>query len=667
MPDDDDDTKTQPTPSTRFLDSDDDDDDERLGGNGREENDDDAFLARYDSDGYGDEADRARLMQMNELDREEELAKRSAKLKILKDRRRILEKAKEREEKERKRGIQQQGRERLRQGEDEKSKKALEEIGKKVKKKMDKAGSSSDDDDLSSSSGLSYDDEDKLDSEDEEEMLERKKRGRTSTTMKGRRTKQKKPSSRRRRGAYSDNESSSSDEFGYGDEMDTFEEATAKDVRAITLPRSKLEKWISEPFYESAVEGAFVRVNIGLDKNKESRYRLCQIAGIADGLYQGTTQTYNLKAYEYNDGSNTKKSTKKWLILRWGTHEKTFRISETSNRIEDAFARGNDESNASAGVGSLILDHDDERFKGSEFGKWYEHVKKTAKKYLPSVDDCDIISKKLTSADEYRYTAEDVQKMLELNKQKRGGISTNFIFEKEQMKIQLAKAREEGDVEQQEKLELAIEELKVKIEDKINKRGGNQKVMADINKKNEFSNAIKLSQAAVKHIKKVKEGKDISEDDPFSRRPTRVTTYWSMKTDGENNAKAVAEKAARAAAVNAAAATAGKEHGKEEEDEEDAFVNYKTMKEKLRESLHHISKLHQLAQSKLLDNNSNEMKPSLTHAKRATERDPVLVRQRFAAGRITSASSSGGSKKAPAGNSLSVKEYLARQEAKGEA
>jgi len=96
MPDDDDDTKTQPTPSTRFLDSDDDDDDERLGGNGREENDDDAFLARYDSDGYGDEADRARLMQMNELDREEELAKRSAKLKILKDRRRILEKAKER-------------------------------------------------------------------------------------------------------------------------------------------------------------------------------------------------------------------------------------------------------------------------------------------------------------------------------------------------------------------------------------------------------------------------------------------------------------------------------------------------------------------------------------------------------------------------------------------
>ena len=104
------------------------------------------------------------------------------------------------------------------------------------------------------------------------------------------------------------------------------------------------------------------------------------------------------------------------------------------------------------------------------------------------------------------------------------------------------------------------------------------------------------------------------------------------------------------------------EHKKEEKDEEDALANYKTMKEKLCDSLHHISKSHQLAQSKLL-NSSNGMKPSLTHAKRATERDPVLVRQRFAAGRMTSNEGS----KTLTGNSLSVKEYLARQEAKGEA
>ena len=126
--------------------------------------------------------------------------------------------------------------------------------------------------------------------------------------------------------------------------------------------------------------------------------------------------------------------------------------------------------------------------------------------------------------------------MLELNKQKRGGRSTNFILKRADEDA-TGKSPRGRRHEQQEKLELAIEELNVKIEDKINKRGGNQKLMADINKKNEFSNAIKLSQAAVKHIKKVKEGKDISDDDPFSRRPTRVTTYWSMKTDGENNSK----------------------------------------------------------------------------------------------------------------------------------
>ena len=44
-----------------------------------EENDDDAFLAKYDSDGYGDEADRAQLMQI--MVRSRRRVKRSAKLK----------------------------------------------------------------------------------------------------------------------------------------------------------------------------------------------------------------------------------------------------------------------------------------------------------------------------------------------------------------------------------------------------------------------------------------------------------------------------------------------------------------------------------------------------------------------------------------------------------
>ena len=58
---DDDTNKEMPPQSTRFLDSDDDDDDDekrRMGGKWREENDDEAFLAKYDPDGYGDEADR---------------------------------------------------------------------------------------------------------------------------------------------------------------------------------------------------------------------------------------------------------------------------------------------------------------------------------------------------------------------------------------------------------------------------------------------------------------------------------------------------------------------------------------------------------------------------------------------------------------------------------
>ena len=677
-------------------------------------NEDELFLRTYDSDGYGDEEDRERLNEMNELDREEELAKRASRMKILKDRKRILEKAKMKERQQQQQQQQEgedddndnnkktndnksgnKSRSRQRQGEDAKSKKALEDIQKKTtlakketkkkrKKKSALDGDDSDDDDSDdddsdddSNDDDSEDDDDsdsdnKLDSEDEDEFAMTKKR-RKSTLINARRgNKQQKRGGRKQRKRSSE---SSSDDFDDFDDVDVFEEATAKEVRAITLPRSKLEKWISEPFYETAVEGAFVRVNIGLDKNKESQYRLCQISGIADGSYQGTTQTYNLKAYDYNvyaegGGSSKsgapqqKKTTKKWLILRWGNHEKTFRISETSNRVDDAFAREDDQA--------YILDEADARFKSSEFGKWYEHVKKTSKKHLPSVEECETISQKLKGADEYRYTAEDVQKMLELNKKKRGGLSTNFIFEKEQLKMQLAKALEEEDIEAQERLKSSIADVNEKIEEKLNSRGGNQKVMADINKKNEFSNAIKLSQAAVKHIKKVKEGKDISEDDPFSRRPTRVTTYWSMKTDKKD---AVGDqKNAKKKSSSVEDAAARKKNEKVEFEEELDVADYKSMKEKLRETLLHISNSHKIAQDKM---DFDALKPSFTHAKRATERDPVLVKQRFAAGRLmntllTAVAAPGDDgdyrsleKSQIAGvNTLSVKEYHARQEAR---
>ena len=119
----------------------------------------------------------------------------------------------------------------------------------------------------------------------------------------------------------------------------------------------------------------------------------------------------------------------------------------------------------------------------------------------------------------------------------------------------------------------------------------------------------------MKHIKKVKEGKDISDDDPFSRR-RHGAAYWSMKTDGKTIKGATTTAAKRRNECCSSDEEAKKKKrmkktgGKLQNDEGKTFILCITLKS------------HQLAQSKLL-NSSNGMKPSLTHAKRATERDPV--------------------------------------------
>ena len=121
-------------------------------------------------------------------------------------------------------------------------------------------------------------------------------------------------------------------------------------------------------------------------------------------------------------------------------------------------------------------------------------------------------------------------------------------------------------------------------------------------------------------------------------------------------------------------AAARKKNEKVEFEEELDVADYKSMKEKLRETLLHISNSHKIAQDKM---DFDALKPSFTHAKRATERDPVLVKQRFAAGRLmntllTAVAAPGDDgdyrsleKSKIAGvNTLSVKEYHARQEAR---
>lgn len=457
------------------------DDDERVSFRGSDFDDD--FEGNDDGDGYGsdlmgDRDDRARLLGMNELEREEILLERAEARKKIESRKAIVAAAKSREleRARRERGISS-----AKKGELD----ALERVAS-AKKRKERAKRVFGDD----SEGEEVD----LEEEVEESESEGERRG-------GR---------RKSRGAIVD------EEYVEYDDADEYNApATRAQIDSITLKRSQLERWVNEPYFESAISRCMVRVGIGLNKLQENVYRLVEVVGVADGKYK----QYSLKQYEYLPG----KKTQKWLILRWGQSEKTFRLSEVSN---------SDVTN-------------------DEWAAWVSHLVSSGSRKITQ-RDVKSCAENLKEAANYRYTEDEVTKILAQKREKLGS-RHNLLFEKEQVKQKIAQAEAAGDVEAIAELEQKKIELQRSITERLNPKG-TMEALANINKRNEIMNSEKLAKRASEQIARLKRGvTNASEGDAFSRRPTRLTNYWDMgdkKADGEE-AKAPA---APAATSNAAPA-----------------------------------------------------------------------------------------------------------------
>ena len=485
---------TGTTPMTR--DSDDDDDDDQS------DSDD-----GYGSDLMGDANDRAALAAMNELERETIMLERAEARKKRESRKRIMALAKSKElEMARKktggRAVSSGKREELEALEKIAEAKRRKERGKRV------FGDLTDSDEEEEY----YDEEEDL--EEERAAVPRPSKKPTST--------------QRRRGVDVDEEA----EYLASDLP-----ASREDVESITLKRHQLEAWVNEPYFESAITNCCVRVGIGLNKENENVYRLVEIAGVADGKYK----QYSLKKYEYLAG---KPPTSKWLILRWGKSEKTFRLSEVSN--------------------SSVSD--------AEWAAWVAHCRASECRpvYKKDVDAC---LANLKEAQNYRYTADDVTKILAQKREKLGA-RHNLMFEKEQIKAAIAHAEAEADFEQVSELRARLDELDREIKAKLQARlGATQDALANINRRNEIQNSEKLSKRASEQVARLKAGiMNTGESDPFSRRPTRLTTYWDMGASAKGGEDpAAAATAAKAAAAAAAEKGAGAGEG-DEDDEDDVFL-----------------------------------------------------------------------------------------------
>ena len=94
----------------------------------------------------------------------------------------------------------------------------------------------------------------------------------------------------------------------------------------------------------------------------------------------------------------------------------------------------------------------------------------------------------------------------------------------------------------EQQLATVVEQLNARLN-----KGGTQAVMAAINKRNNQMNDANLSRIASEAVARAKSGKpDESANDPFSRRPTRARTYYTINSKAEDEAAAAAAAEAEA-------------------------------------------------------------------------------------------------------------------------
>uniref|UniRef100_A0A8C1SL76 RNA polymerase-associated protein RTF1 homolog n=1 Tax=Cyprinus carpio TaxID=7962 RepID=A0A8C1SL76_CYPCA len=284
---------------------------------------DEVFRDGYGDDLMGDEEDRARLEQMTEKEREQELFNRIEKREVLKRRFEIKQKLKTAKKKEKE--------EKKKKQEEEQEKRKLSQVpDTQVVMSHNKERRIKRDEKL-----------DKKSQAMEELKAEREKRKNRTVPSPFFKKKNTELLAKRQplktSEVYSDDEEEEEDDDDRSsvksdrssrsssfDEEEEKEEAQPKsqpvslpdELNRIRLSRHKLERWCHMPFFAKTVTGCFVRIGIGNSSSKPV-YRVAEIIDVVE-----TAKVYQLGSTRTNKG----------LQLRHGNDTRVFRLEFVSNQ-----------------------------------------------------------------------------------------------------------------------------------------------------------------------------------------------------------------------------------------------------------------------------------------------------------------------------------------------
>ncbi|XP_064110430.1 RNA polymerase-associated protein RTF1 homolog isoform X2 [Macrobrachium nipponense] len=472
---------------------------------------DEEFDDGLDENMIGDDEDRARLEQMTEKEREQEIYNRIEKREVLRTRFEIEKKlklAKKKEQRKRKEkdgdkpkekkqtvlsdrqkvleeraqgrndkfaALKAKRENKFQKAEEEKQKKekkAEEERKKKEDREKEKtADSDSDAEDSKSKHKLKA--SEVFSSDDSGSDSEKSTKSEKSP-------KRRSSSSSSSSSSDSDSDSARSNDSYRSRDEGPKHVTCREDLEKVRLSRHKLERFVHLPIFGKTVIGCFVRVGIGVHQGR-SVYRVAEITGVCE-----TAKIYQL--------GNTK--TNKGLRLKHGSQERVFRLEFVSNSP----------------------------FSESEYNKWVEDCAAHGAE-LPLMETVDKKQKDIQDLLYYQFSNDDIEKMVE-EKLRFKSNPVNFAVAKTLLLKEKDMASQKGDDETVEKLNEKIADLDEKANSLDKRRTQTIAAISYINERNRKNNVEKAEKAIMAEIE-AKKGMKV--DDPFTRRSTRPTMVTKSK------------------------------------------------------------------------------------------------------------------------------------------
>ncbi|RVE57580.1 hypothetical protein OJAV_G00217580 [Oryzias javanicus] len=430
---------------------------------------DDEFRDGYDDDLMGDAEDRARLEQMTEKEREQELFNRIEKREVLKRRFEIKQKLKtaKKREKEEKKKKQEEEQEKKKQSQvqdaqvvmshnkerrskrDEKLDKksqAMEELKAEREKKKNKTAELLAKREPLKTSEVYSDDEEEEEEDDDKSSVKSDRSSRSSS--------------------FDDDEKEETPPKSQPVSL-------PEELNRIRLSRHKLERWCHMPFFAKTVTGCFVRIGIGNSSSKPV-YRVAEIVNVVE-----TAKVYQLGSTRTNKG----------LQLRHGADTRVFRLEFVSNQ----------------------------EFTESEFMKWKDAMI-VAGMQVPTLDEITKKEQSIKEAVNYKFNDKDIEDIVK-EKDRFRKAPPNYAMKKTQLLKDKAMAEENGDGEKVKVIQDELNELEERAEALDRQRTKSISAICYINQRNRSWNIVESEKALVAEGQNAKN----QQMDPFTRRQCKPT------------------------------------------------------------------------------------------------------------------------------------------------